>query len=106
MLAPRPMPPSELLEWARRLFNQYSRDYPDRNLNSYDEAVPLRKQIINAETLIRVQGDHLCIGVNFFCCTTPKAIPVKVDSTRTRTRTRIRTRTRVATPNPEPTRRL
>jgi conjugal transfer ATP-binding protein TraC len=53
MLAPRSLPPGELLEWARRLFNHYSREYPDHNLNTYDEAVPLRKQIINAETIIK-----------------------------------------------------
>jgi conjugal transfer ATP-binding protein TraC len=83
LLSPRSLPPKDLLEWARRLFNHYPEGYPEWNFTAYDERIPLRKQIISADTVIREQGDHLQVGDNFFCCTTPKTIPGQVDPLQT-----------------------
>lgn len=83
LLSPRHMRPEELLEWLRRLINRYPDGYPERNFNAYSEQVPLRKQIITADTVIREERDHMVVGDNFFCCTTPKIIPKQVDSLQT-----------------------
>jgi len=78
-LYPRPMAPEQLLEWCRRFLNNYPADYPDRNFASYDPLIPIRKQIINSETVIRDEGDSLKVGDRHFCCTTPKTFPREVD---------------------------
>ncbi len=83
MLHPRHLAPDELLEWCRRLFNRYPDSYPQQNIRSYDATVPLRKQIINSETSIHEHRDHLQIGDNSFCCTTPKTMPKEVDPLQT-----------------------
>ena len=83
LLSPRPLRPEALLEWARRLFNHYPDGYPEQNFSAYDQTLPLRKQILNADTRIRDQGDHLQVGANHFCCTTPKTIPAQVDPLQT-----------------------
>ena len=83
LLSPRSMQPGDLLEWARRLFNHYPPGYPEDNFTAYNDTIPLRKQILNADTVIREQGDHLQVGDNFFCCTTPKTIPTEVDPLQT-----------------------
>lgn len=83
MLFPRQVSAEDLLEWNRRLLNCYPKGYPEQNFSSYDPSRPLRKQIINSETVIQEQGDHLRIGENFFCCTTPKSTPKEVDSLQT-----------------------
>ncbi|MDD2467806.1 MAG: TraC family protein, partial [Desulfobulbus sp.] len=85
LLSPRSMPPGDLLEWARRLFNHYPTGYPEHNFTSYNDTIPLRKQILNADTVVREAGDHLRVGDNFFCCTTPKIIPAEVDPLQTNT---------------------
>ena len=78
-LSPRPIGPGQLLEWLRLLINHYPPGYPKLNLDAYDTFKPLRKQIINADTMIREEGDHMYIGNHYFCCTTPKVIPKDVD---------------------------
>ena len=83
MLFPRHVSAEDLLEWNRRLLNDYPEGYPEQNIDSYDPSLPLNKQIINSETIIQEQGDHFRIGDNFFCCTTPKTIPKEVDSLQT-----------------------
>ncbi len=85
LLSPRSMQPGDLLEWARRLFNHYPAEYPEHNFTSYNDTVPLRKQILNADTIVKEKGDHLQVGDNFFCCTTPKIIPTEVDPLQTNT---------------------
>ena len=82
-LFPRIMEPSQLLEWCRRFFNRYPDDYPDHNFNQYDESRPIRKQIINSDTVIRDEGDCLLVGDKYFCCTTPKMFPKEVDPLQT-----------------------
>ncbi|SHO52062.1 TraC family protein [Desulfopila aestuarii] len=83
LLSPRHMRPEELLEWLRRLINAYPTHYPEQNFNAYSDQVPLRKQIITADTVIREEKDHMVVGENYFCCTTPKVIPKQVDSLQT-----------------------
>jgi conjugal transfer ATP-binding protein TraC len=85
LLSPRSMQPGDLLEWARRLFNHYPAEYPEYNFTSYNDTLPLRKQILNADTVVREAGDHIQVGDNFFCCTTPKIIPTEVDPMQTNT---------------------
>jgi len=84
-LSPRHLKPEELLEWCRRFFNSYPTDYPDRNFSLYDQGVPIRKQIINSDTVIREESDHIVIGRNHFCCTTPKTFPKEVEPLQTNT---------------------
>ena len=83
LLSPRSMQPGDLLEWARRLLNHYPHGYPEHNFTAYNDTIPLRKQIINADTVVRESGDHLQVGDNYFCCTTPKTIPGQVDPLQT-----------------------
>lgn len=83
LLSPRSMQPAGLLEWARRFLNHYPPGYPEHNLTAYNDTIPLRKQILNADTIVRENGDHLQVGDNYFCCTTPKTIPAEVDPLQT-----------------------
>lgn len=83
LLYPRQMKPEHLLDWLRRLLNHYPRGYPEHNFNSYSPDIPLRKQIINSDTVIREEKDQMQIGDNYFCCTTPKTIPKEVDPLQT-----------------------
>jgi conjugal transfer ATP-binding protein TraC len=83
LLYPRHMGPEVLLEWSRRLFNSYPPDYPEQNIDTYAPDVPLRKQIINSDTVIREEADHMHIGGHYFCCTTPKVIPKEIDPLQT-----------------------
>lgn len=84
-LQPRPLPPNGLLQWCRRLINIYPPGYPEHNLGHYDDTIPLRKQIITADTPITDQGDHLLVGENHFLCTTPRMFPKEVDPIQTNT---------------------
>ena len=83
LLSPRHMPPADLLEWSRRLLNSYPENYPEQNMPSYNSSSPMRKQIITSDTVIREEADHMHIGDNYFCCTTPKVIPNKIDPLQT-----------------------
>ncbi len=83
LLSPRHMRPGDLLEWLRRLLNSYPEGYPEDNFNAYNDQIPLRKQIITADTVIREEKDHMVVGDNYFCCSTPKIIPKQVDSLQT-----------------------
>lgn len=80
---PRNMSPEIFLEWARRLFNTYPEGYPEHNLANYDHGCPIRKQIINSDTIIRDEGEYLKIGGKYFCCTTPKQYAKEVDPLQT-----------------------
>jgi len=82
-LYPRHLAPGNLLEWLRRLLNSYPKDYPEHNFNSYNPDIPILKQIINADTVIKEGTDHIQAGDNFFCCTTPKSFPREVDPMQT-----------------------
>ena len=82
-LFPHPMPPEQLLEWLRRMFNTYPEGYPGHNFDMYDDDRPLRMQIINADTIIKERGDSLQVGDKYFACITPKSIPKQVDPLQT-----------------------
>jgi conjugal transfer ATP-binding protein TraC len=82
-LYPMNLPPGNLLEWLRRLLNSYPDGYPEHNFNSYSPHIPILKQIINADTVIKEGTDHIQAGDNFFCCTTPKNFPREVDPLQT-----------------------
>ncbi len=83
LLYPSHMGPEMLLEWSRRLFNRYPVDYPEQNIDTYSPNIPLRKQIINSDTVIREEADHMHIGDHYFCCTTPKVVPKEIDPLQT-----------------------
>jgi len=78
-LPPKDVGPEELLEWLRRLLN----DDPGGDLALYDDTVPIRKQAIFAETIIRKQLDHVQIGQKEWRSLTPKTYPQEVDPLRT-----------------------
>ena len=82
-LNPRNMSPEIFLEWARRLFNTYPDEYPEHNIGNYDQDCPINKQIILSDTVIYDEGEHLKIGDNYFCCTTPKKFTKMVDPLQT-----------------------
>ena len=82
-LSPVSMTPDRLLEWMRRFINQYPEGYPDRNFGEYNDNIPLRKQIINADTVIKEKGDTFQVGRNYFCAITPKTVPAHVDPLQT-----------------------
>ncbi|MBU0665270.1 MAG: TraC family protein [Proteobacteria bacterium] len=82
-LYPRHLSPGNLLEWLRRLLNSYPEGYPEHNFSSYSPDIPLLKQIVNADTVIKEGSDHIQAGDNFFCCTTPKSFPREVDPLQT-----------------------
>lgn len=83
LLSPLCLSPESLLDWSRRLINSYPEGYPEHNFRSYNPTIPIRKQIINSDTRIQETSDHMRIGNNYFCCTTPKAIPVNIDPLQT-----------------------
>ncbi|MFP7756242.1 TraC family protein [Thermodesulfobacteriota bacterium B35] len=82
-LMPEHMAPAQLLEWCRRFFNHYPDGYPERNFDAYNPDIPIRKQIINADTVIREEKDHLRVGGKRVFITTPKSIPRHVDPLQT-----------------------
>ncbi len=83
MIHPVIMQPESLLEWSRRLFNSYPDGYPEDNIGTWYDSVPLRKQIINSNTTIKEESDYIKIDNNYFCCTTPKAIATDIDPLKT-----------------------
>ncbi len=83
MIHPLIMGPERLLEWSRRLFNSYPEGYPEDNLGRWYDNMPIRKQIINSDTVIKEESDYLRIDNNYFCCTTPKTIAGDIDSLKT-----------------------
>ncbi|TYO96789.1 conjugal transfer ATP-binding protein TraC [Geothermobacter ehrlichii] len=73
-LAPRDVGPEELLDWLRRLLN----DSPTGNLRAYNDTIPIRKQAIFAETIIRRESDHVQVGRRQWRCLTPKTCPQEI----------------------------
>lgn len=70
-LGPQSMLPGRFLELMRRLLNSHS----PANAGTYDENRLLNRQIIQAETCIRVKDDYVQIGDRFAACLTPKSMP-------------------------------
>ncbi len=74
-LHPRAMEPEDLLDWMRPFFN----GCVSLNNRLYDEAIPIRKQIIFSETDIDSRSmSRLRVGDRVFACTTPKVCPKEV----------------------------
>lgn len=73
-LQPRRMHVSELLSFMRRLFNTHI----PPSIDSYDANVPIRKQILYADSAIIVEDSQIRIGTRFARCLTPKSMPKEV----------------------------
>jgi len=71
-LFPRPMEPEELIRTLARIFNDS--DFDDVK-TMYDDAIPINKQIIMADTPISFRNDHVKAGNKYFRCLTPKSNP-------------------------------
>ena len=70
-LAPRALEPAAFLDLMRRLLNSES----PVNTAVHDPSVYLRKQIVQAETRIGVEEDHIRIGSRYAACLSPKSMP-------------------------------
>jgi len=68
-LAPREMLPGSLVRWARELFN----DPYKREDETYDLYLPLRKQIIKADTVIDFTDQPFRVGNRYGAVLTPKS---------------------------------
>ena len=76
-LQPVRIPPPHLLTLLREIFNKH---LPE-NLGVYDETVPIRKQVIYAETDIDATiPNAIKIGDRYARCLTPKSMPKETDS--------------------------
>jgi len=76
-LAPERIDPSRLLTLLREIFNTH---VPE-SLNAYDPGVPIRKQIIFAETDVDTsEANVIKLGNRFARCLTPKSMPKGADS--------------------------
>jgi len=78
-LYPRDLEPEGLIDWLRKIFN----DRPSRNNRRYDDAVPIKDQVILSGTVIESHLDHIKIGSRHFRCATPKTFPAEVDPLQT-----------------------
>ena len=74
-LYPSYIKPSHLLELLRQIIN----DTKSKNDSLYDEKIPISKQIIKSESVIKADNNNLYIGKRFFRCTTPKLYPKEID---------------------------
>lgn len=70
-LSPNILSATDLLDWSRRFFNEHHLS----NRFSYDERLPLSKQVIFSETGIEKSLSQLKVGKRFFRCITPKILP-------------------------------
>ena len=69
-LFPRSVTPEHLIDFLMRLFN----DNPPEKV-TYNDTIPISKQIILSETPIRAKWDRMEIGSKYFKCLTPKSMP-------------------------------
>ncbi len=89
-LGPECMEPGQFLDWARRLFNddvstlstvgEKGRRYGSE---SYNDTMPLSRQVIRSETDIEVDFSHLRIGKKYLRSITPKDYPTEVNPLQT-----------------------
>lgn len=82
-LQPRLMAPPDLLKVMRRIFNQKKSTAE----TYYDDRVPIRKQIINAESIVKDHKKFLRVGPEdrpvYISCLTPKQLPNTIDTLET-----------------------
>ena len=71
-LSPRPMDPENLVRTLARIFNDDDFDDVQR---MYNPEIPINKQVIMADTLIKKHAKYLDIGKKCFMCLTPKNPP-------------------------------
>ena len=74
-LYPQIVKSDAFLLWMRGFFNEYTSD----NDFLYNEEIPIRKQVIMAETDVHKSQSHICIGDKVFKCLTPKVMPGVTD---------------------------
>ena len=73
-LHPQDVSPSRLIDWMRRVFN----DEPSLNNGAYNEEVPINKQVIFSDTVIKKDMSNLQIGNKYLRCMTVKNYPKDV----------------------------
>lgn len=73
-LNPQDVSAGQLVDWLRRFFNGYGA----LNNTVYDDAIPIAKQVIFAETDVEKKFSHMRIGKRYFKCISPKSFPNKV----------------------------
>jgi conjugal transfer ATP-binding protein TraC len=78
-LYPQPFKPTQLIDMMRRLLND--REFED--CEAYDETIPIRKQMLMAETVSHKSMSELKIGDKYFRCITPKSLPSRGDPLQT-----------------------
>jgi len=90
-LGPVCLEPPQFLDWARRFFNDdvsslstINKDGERRYISeTYDETMPLSRQVIMSETDVECDFSHLRIGKKYLRCITPKAYPNEVNPLQT-----------------------
>ncbi len=73
-LFPRYFEPNQLIRMLSRIFND--RDFHGID-QMYNETIPINKQVIMAETRIKVFNDYIRSGQKTFMCLTPKQLPME-----------------------------
>ena len=71
-LFPSVMECEDLVRWMRRFFN-------GKESGSYNDDIPINRQLILAETPIEKTMKHMRIGDRYFRCTTPRTVPKDID---------------------------
>lgn len=74
-LAPRRMAAEDTLEWLRRFLNHHV----PANPRQYNSNVPLRKQVIYAETDVEFEASTIKFGSRHGHCLTPMVTPKRID---------------------------
>ncbi len=70
---PKPMKPEKLIHYIRKVICGTDDE------TTYNDAVPINKQIISASTKIEVMKDHLILGEQYATCLTPKILDEKIN---------------------------
>ncbi|MBN2570068.1 MAG: TraC family protein [Deltaproteobacteria bacterium] len=73
-LYPRDVTPPVLIDWMRRVFN----DEPSLNNDTYDKEIPINKQVIFSDTVIKKDMSSLQLGNKHCRCITAKYYPKEV----------------------------
>jgi len=78
MLYPSLLEPSSLLSWMRYLFNDRPSFY-----GQYNPGAELRRQVIFAESDIKIHPTDIQVGHKYFRCLTPKIFPGEISFLKT-----------------------
>jgi len=74
LLFPRDFMPEDLIDWMRRFFN----DEPSLYNRTYNDDVPINKQVIFSDTIIENHVDYMKTGSKHLRCLTVKSYPEEV----------------------------